>query len=125
MAEVTDGGQRRRNVEEFKRRLFGVDAWGSRASLADDGPLHFDRTYERVSISYITEETRRLLEQKELRNAEWADDRRSLKYDAPVNFYGRRGQPPDHQSTRPGLPADAEPERVLPALPQFAAQLQR
>lgn len=83
---IADDNNRAKNLAEFHAALIGNDAWGQKASMLNDEVLFFERDYEPSTITVRGEGTRKLLQNRKLRNAKWSGDNKKLTYDREVNL---------------------------------------
>jgi len=84
--EVEDDDRRADNVAEFHNVLMGKDAWGSDVVIYNPDALTFNRDVERKTVKRVTPDMATLLRQRNLRDAVWAEDGRSVTYSYPRNL---------------------------------------
>ena len=84
--EVADDDLRVKNLQEFRHRLIGNDAWGRNVTILNDEVIRFDRDSRRVTIRVANEEMAKRLRNRSFRNPAWSEDGKKLSYDRPLNL---------------------------------------
>lgn len=90
---VQDEDRRMENIKEFRSVFLGVDDWGKRAKIKNEGALLFNRDYNNKKLNTTSKRFRKIVRQSNRKDGEWAPDSSYYAFEEVLNLQAKAKVP--------------------------------